>query len=246
MQIFTVRESLHTIKLFENVRSDMAIYQSLLINRGIDISDLYVYLPTITVNSLPHSVNFEYGLDEDITNATEIRFYNLQYRLDNVEALREWFCARPTTQDREGYSVLGIYTEEELDNIAFNLLPENIESQIDIPLKMITILEEVEEKIHTLTIPVVRIKTTLAQIKYIHCANILANRILGIDQEEGDTPSVIVSDDGTLTDWERLSFEFWAENITEQDLLVELAAYKNELESTFTNTELALFLNSMM
>ena len=157
MQIFTIRKSLHKIKLWENVRHDSNIYQALLTTRSIDISDLFVYQPLITVNSLPHTFNFEYAENETMENATELRFYNLQHRMDNVIKPRAWTEAQPKTYDLEGFKSLNLYSEEELLNISHNLLPENADNQIEIPLKEFYAVEEVEEKIYTQTIPVDRI-----------------------------------------------------------------------------------------
>jgi len=168
MQIFTIRKSLHKIKLWNNVRIDSAIYNSILTTRGIEYSDLYVYRPLITVNYLPHAYNFEYGENEDITNATILKFFNTQYINEYVKKMRPWYESEPITRDRAGFEELKDYDEtndiivqryntDELDIIEANLAESDPANWQEIPLKEFSKLEEVEEKIYNIEIPVERI-----------------------------------------------------------------------------------------
>ena len=150
MQIFTIRQSIHKIKIFENVSESVNAYKTLLANRDIEWRDLFVYRPLVTVNNLPHAYNFEYGEGETVENATEIKFYTVQSLADYTPTMLDWFNIPFVSQAT-------LYTEIELEDIAFNLEQSDNTTWREVPQKEVLVLEEVEEKIYTLTIPVERL-----------------------------------------------------------------------------------------
>jgi len=157
MDIITIRESLNTLKVWNNVSNPVGFANAISINRDFDVSDLYVY----ELSSIPEAINndamFEFPDGETLDTATMLRLYSIHNRVIQADKSFPWEAFREENITRVGYEILNLYTTAELDDIEFNLAQPDDATWREIPEKMKSVDEPSTTKSYNHNIPITRI-----------------------------------------------------------------------------------------
>jgi hypothetical protein len=129
----TIRPSLNKIKAWHNVKSPENTYSSILVNRGIESSDLDIYKVTCKASSLKEKLNFRF-----IDSNTKIEFFTKKIVDGFITVTLNWFEIDKNMRQ-------ALYTGPELTIIADNMTKEE-SLWATVPTKDMQITDYIEEE----------------------------------------------------------------------------------------------------